>query len=68
MSNSYKLEGVIKELSDVQTFDSGFCKREFVVTTQDEKYPQDIKLELLKDDVQKIERFSVGDIIEVGQT
>ena len=34
-----ELGGRIKVIFDTQTFDSGFKKREFVVTTQ-EQYPQ----------------------------
>ena len=44
----YQLEGSIKLISPAQTFPSGFVKREFVVTT-DDQYPQDIKLELTKE-------------------
>jgi hypothetical protein len=43
-----QLEVTVKVIMDTQTFDIGFQKREFVITTGD-KYPQDIKLELLKD-------------------
>ena len=46
MSN--QITGVIKLINPTQTFDSGFQKREFVVTTK-EQYPQDIKIEVVKD-------------------
>lgn len=41
-SGSFELEGVISKIGDVQTFESGFNKIEFVVTT-DEMYPQEVK-------------------------
>ena len=35
----------------MQKFDSGFEKIEFVVTTAQDPYPQDIKFELLKEKI-----------------
>ena len=52
-------------LNDMQTFESGFKKREFVVTTQGE-YSQDIKLEALKDNADKLANFKVGDTVVVN--
>jgi len=46
---SYELTGKIKVLHDEKTFNSGFTKREMVVTVPDGDYPQDISLEFLKD-------------------
>ena len=62
---SYETTGAIKLINDIQTFSSGFEKREFVITT-DEKNPQDIKLELIKDDVVKTDQFKVGDNVKVS--
>ena len=58
----YELTGKIKVIFDTQTFPSGFTKREFVVTTGD-KYPQDIKLTLVKEKTELIEPFDEGDDI-----
>ena len=46
---TYELSGTVKVVMDAMKFDSGFCKREFVVTTGDDRYPQDIKCECVKD-------------------
>jgi len=46
----YKFEGEVKQIMDLRTFESGFKKREIVLTS-DEQYPQDVKFEFLKDDV-----------------
>lgn len=62
----YDLEGTIKLISAVQTYPSGFSKREFVVTTQDDKYPQDIKLELVKEKCDLLNNFKLGDNVKVG--
>ncbi|KAK7249640.1 hypothetical protein SO694_00004165 [Aureococcus anophagefferens] len=42
-SGSYDMEGTISKIGEVQTFESGFAKIEFVVTTE-EMYPQEVKL------------------------
>ena len=43
-----KLTGTIKVIGDKKTWDSGFSKVEFVLTTQ-EQYPQDVKFEITKE-------------------
>ena len=43
-----ELQGIIKKLGDVQTFASGFQKREMVIVTE-EQYPQPISIEFLKE-------------------
>ena len=62
---SYELTGKIKLFMEQQTFSSGFTKREFVVTTEGE-YPQDIKLECVKDNVAKLSKFTEGDRVHVS--
>ncbi len=46
---TYNLTGTVKVIMDAMKFDSGFTKREFVVTTEEDRYPQDIKFECVKD-------------------
>tara|TARA_R110000744_G_scaffold117107_3_gene218921 strand:+ start:170 stop:514 length:345 start_codon:yes stop_codon:yes gene_type:complete len=62
---SLELTGNLKIVMDEQVFDSGFKKREFVITTLEEEYPQDIKFELIKDKCSDINKFKVGDLIKV---
>ena len=62
---SYEAAGTIKVVMDTQTFDSGFSKREFVVTTK-EQYPQDLKFELVKDKISLIDKFKTGDDVKVS--
>ncbi len=57
----YELTGTVKDVMDLMTFDSGFTKREFIVRTDDDKYPQEIKLECVK------ERAALLDDVESGQ-
>lgn len=61
----YELTGTVRLLHDTQTFASGFAKREFVVET-DGKYPQLIKLECVKDNVAKLDKLRVNDVVNVS--
>jgi single-strand DNA-binding protein len=61
---SYELSGAVKVVGDLQTFDSGFTKREVVVTT-DGKYPQDVKFECMKDKTALLDGVSVGEQVTV---
>lgn len=60
-----ELKGTIKTIGDIQTFASGFQKREFVLVTE-EQYPQPISIELLSQKVDIIDPFKVGDQATVG--
>lgn len=61
----HELIGTVKVILDEQTFASGFNKREFVVTDGADKYPQDIKFEAVKDNVEKVNALNVGDQVKV---
>ena len=61
----YELEGTVKAVMPQQTFGSGFTKREFVVTTASDRFPQEIKLECLKDKAALLDKVSSGDKVKV---
>ncbi len=61
----YELTGTVKEIFEEQTFASGFNKREFVVTSEADKFPQDIKFECLKDKVELVNKLNKGDKVKV---
>jgi len=61
---SYELTGTIRQINDEQTFQSGFSKREFVVTTRD-KYPQEIKLEFTRERCAQLDEYQPGDPVKV---
>ncbi len=65
MSSQYEVEGSVKKVFEMQTFESGFTKREFVVTTE-EKYPQDIKLECIKDKCSLLDSLNENDRVKVS--
>ena len=60
-----QLTGTIKQIGELQTFDSGFKKREFVITT-DDTYPQDVAFEVVKDKAETFDQYQgVGDNVTV---
>ena len=62
---AYELTGKIKKILDRQDFPSGFYKQEFVVTT-DERFPQDIKLDCLKEKVDLLKDLEEGSPVKVS--
>jgi hypothetical protein len=65
MAKDYQLAGTVKEVFDVQTFNSGFTKREFVVSDTDGKFPQDIKFECIKDKCSLLDGVGAGEPVTV---
>lgn len=63
---AYELTGKVKLIQDLQTFNSGFTKRELVVTVEDGKYPQDINLEFVQDKVALLNSLQVGQDVTVA--
>ena len=63
----YTMEGAVKVINETQTWDSGFKKREIVITT-DDQYPQDVKFEFLKDSVNLLDGVKIGDSAVVSFT
>ena len=59
-----QLQGRIKVILDTQTFDSGFSKRSFVVTTA-EQYPQDVQFDFFKEKTASLDSYNVGDEVNV---
>jgi single-strand DNA-binding protein len=62
---AYDLTGKVKLIQALQTFDSGFTKREMVVIVEDGKYPQEINLEFVQDKVRLLDNLQVGQEITV---
>jgi hypothetical protein len=62
----YETAGKLKWIGDTQSFASGFTKREFVVTTAADKYPQDLKFEVVKDKCPLLDPFQLGQDVQVS--
>jgi hypothetical protein len=65
MAKNFELEGTIKLINEVQTFASGFSKREFVVEVEDGKYPQMVKFECVKEKTALTDGLNTGDPVKV---
>ena len=55
-----ELKGTIKKIGEIQTFESGFQKRDLVLLTE-EQYPQPINIEFLQDKIDLLDGLSQGE-------
>lgn len=62
----YETTGKLKWIGTTQSFASGFTKREFVVTTAHDKYPQDLKFDMVKDKCPQLDGFQIGQEVLVN--
>ena len=66
------LKGKMYLIKDTQTFESGFKKREFILSVDETNnstgavYTQYIPLEAIKDNCSKLDNFSIGETVEVS--
>lgn len=60
-----QLQGTIKKIGDLQTFASGFQKRDMVLLTEDQ-YPQPINIEFLSDSSDLVDPYKEGDSVKVS--
>ena len=60
-----ELKGTVKRISDIQTFASGFQKREMVIVTE-EQYPQPINIEFLQEKGDLLNQLNEGDKVTVS--
>ncbi len=65
MAKGFEIEGTLHLIEEIQTFQSGFTKREFVVETKDGNYSQMIKFELIKERTNLTDNFQLGDPVKV---
>ena len=65
MSMSYNVIGTLKSIGEIESFPSGFTKRQIVVETGG-KYPQLIKLDLLKEKTEYTRNLAEGDGVTVS--
>jgi hypothetical protein len=62
---AYTLTGTVKKIFPTQTFPSGFSKREFVVTSTGERFPQDVKFDCLKEKEEILQGVKEGEEVTV---
>ena len=63
----YEMSGTVKKIGDIQTFASGFSKRELVVEEEkDSKWPNVVAFTFKKEGMSKIENVKPGDRVKIG--
>lgn len=60
------LKGAVKLISEVKVISDKFSVREFVVTTPDAKYPQDIMFQTVNDKMAILDSIGAGQEVEVS--
>jgi hypothetical protein len=60
------IKGAIKLINPIKVINDKFSVREFVVTTPDAKYPQDILFQTVNDKMDVLESLGVGQQVEVS--
>lgn len=60
------LKGAVKLINEVKVISDKFSVREFVVTTPDAKYPQDIIFQTTNDKTAILDSIGVGQEVEVS--
>ena len=63
----FVLDGTILSIGEVEKFSSGFKKRELIVRTSEE-YPQDLKIDFIQDNCEKLDLFVDGEEVMVAFT
>ncbi len=63
---AYELTGKVKLVQDAKVISDKFTVREFVVTVEDGKYPQDIALQVVNDKVSLLDSLQEGQEVTVN--
>ncbi len=58
--------GKLKKKLDPQTFGSGFRKQDFVLEIQDGNFPQFVSFTAVKDKIEDLENYEIGDDVKVN--
>lgn len=65
-SVAYEFTGIVKKIFPEQTFPSGFAKREIVLTSQEDRYPQDVVFEFVKEKMSELESVKEGEEVTIS--
>tara|TARA_R110000765_G_scaffold246749_1_gene348765 strand:+ start:848 stop:1204 length:357 start_codon:yes stop_codon:yes gene_type:complete len=63
---SFKMTGTLVVISDTVQVSDKFAKREFVINDGAAEYPQDLMFQLVQDKVDYMDKFGVGEEVEVS--
>ena len=63
---SYEAKGTLHHIGETREVSETFSTRSFTICQQDDKYPQFITFELIKDRTDLIDSFKIGEDINVS--
>ena len=61
----HKLKGKLILKSEPRQISDKFRVMDFVIHTPDEKYPQSIQFQVMNDRIQEMDKFTIGEEVEV---
>lgn len=61
-----KIKGAVKLVNEVKVISDKFSVREFVITTLDSKYPQDILFQAVNDKIDMVAPLRKAQVVEVS--
>ena len=61
-----EIKGKIFLIGKTESFANDFTKRDVVIETTEEQYPQKLKVEFIKDKCSVLDNYKVGDEVAVG--
>lgn len=61
-----KIKGAVKLINEVKVISDRFSVREFVITTLDDKYPQDILFQAVNDKMDMVAPLRKAQVVEVS--
>jgi hypothetical protein len=62
----HKLKGKLILKSEPRQISDKFRVMDFVIQTPDEKYPQSIQFQVMNDRIQEMDKFTIGEEVEVS--
>ena len=62
----HKLKGKLILKSEPRQISEKFRVMDFVIQTPDEKYPQSIQFQILNDRISEMDKYSVGEELEIS--
>ena len=62
---NYELTGTVKKIMPLMTFPSGFTKREVIITSEGDRFPQEIPMGFTKDKISMLDTLKEGERIKV---
>jgi hypothetical protein len=62
----YKAKGKLILKSEPRQITDKFRVMDFVIQTPDEKYPQSIQFQVMNDRIQEMDKFTIGEEVEVS--